>query len=125
MAPTVSDPLLPQGESAPEISGHGFSKRQNRDYHTHQVEVLDHAEEYDAKDEGQAVQSSENMPVLRIMITMFMIVVGFAAFVTLLFPKTFDVPWHSPKGGPSSTKARVDKILSENPLIGHSFLDIR
>ena len=124
MAPSISDPLLPQGESAPEISGHGFSNRPKRDYGTHQVEVMDRAEEYETKNEEQAVQSSENMPVLRILITMFMIVVGFAAFVTLLFPKTFDVPWHSPKSGPSSIKARVDKILSETPLIGHFFLSI-
>ena len=124
MAPTETDPLLPQGTSAPEISGHGFSKRQQVKHHARQVEVMDRTEDYEAKEDDQDSNTDAGLPGLRVLIIMFMIVVGFAAIVTLLFPKTFDVPWRSPKSKTSSIEARVNKILSETPLIGQLLVSV-
>lgn len=119
--PSETDPLLPHGDTAPEISGYGFSRPSQSQYQI-QHEVLDYPEEQDIEDkqEQEAGPSYGDISPLRIFLVMFMIVVGLAIFVSLLIPSAFDPPWNkSPKDDASTVRARVDKILAETPLIGH------
>ena len=116
MFPSETDPLLPQNNSAPEISGYGFSKRSKIQKGT-RSEVIDqqHVESKGDETDRQPDQSSS---ALRVTFSIFAIVVGLAILVTLLVPGAWDVPWHAPKDETSTIQARVDRILSENPLIG-------
>ncbi len=115
MAPSQTDPLLPQGSSAPEISGYGFSGPSKARYQTLN-EVIEETEYIE--DERAEDRSTKDFSPLRILLTLFMIVVGLAVFITLLAPGTLDTPWHGPKDDTSTIEARLDKILTENPLIG-------
>ena len=117
-----TDPLLPKGSSAPEISGYGFSRPSKVQYQT-RTEVIDPDKNTQDEDDERAIPSYENFSPLRTLVALFTIVVGLAIFITLLVPGTIDTtPWSKPKNGPSTIKARVDKILSENPLIGPPIL---
>ncbi len=117
MPPSETDPLLPQGVSAPEISGYGFSRRshnQNQKW----SEVIDQVEDGEDKGDGPADQTDGRSSPLRTIVALFTIVVGLALFITLLIPGTWDAPWQAPGDDGSAFQARVDKILKENPLIG-------
>lgn len=115
MAASETDPLLPQGSSAPEISGYGFSRPSKARYQPQKI-VIEQTEY--AKDEDVEDRSTEGFSPLRILLTLFTIVVGLAVFVTLLLPGTLDTPWRGPKDDTRTIEARVNKILTENPLIG-------
>ena len=108
-----TDPLLPKGSSAPEITGYGFSKSQ---YQT-QNEVVDPDKNVE-DDEGQSNPSYEGFSPLRTLVVLFTVVVGCAIFITLLFPGAFRTPSDKPVDDTVTIRARVKKILSENPLIG-------
>lgn len=113
------DPLLPQTSSAPEISGYGFSpgtKFKNHNQRDHHV-YDDEADEADEGDES-SIQKSTNPSPLRIIISIFILVVGIAFLVSLLVPGGLDSSWKSPRKRNLTFKARTDKILSETPLIG-------
>ena len=134
--PSETDPLLPRGNTAPEISGHGFSKpsqsryqyqyqyqyqNQNQNQYQTQDEVLDHPKYIENKSEQKARTSYGDISPLRTIFVIFVLVVGFAIVFSLLMPGAFDIPWHSskaPKDETLTVKARVDKILAETPLIG-------
>lgn len=125
--PSETDPLLPHGDTAPEISGYGFSRPSQSQVQI-QHEVLDYPEGQDIEDkhEQEAGPSYGDVSPLRIFLVMFMIVVGLAMFVSLLIPRAFDPPWNkTPKDDASTVRARVDKILAETPLIGHSAFFLR
>ena len=127
--PSETDPLLPRGNTAPEISGHGFSKPSQSRYQT-QDEVLDYPEyEYiENKSEQNTRPSYGNISPLRTIFVIFVLVVGLAMFVSLLMPGAFEIPWNGPKAPKDdalTVKARVDKILAETPLIGPPALLIR
>jgi hypothetical protein len=112
-----TDPLLPKGASAPEISGYGFSKA-SQVHHQNQSEVVDWDEDIDDIDNTPPSSTFEGYSPLRTLIILFTIVVGLAIFITLLMPGTPDVPGKKPGDDTLRISARVDKILSENPLIG-------
>lgn len=112
-----TDPLLPQASSAPEISGYGFSRPSKVQYHT-QSEVVQREEDIDDREADQATPNAAGFSPLCTLISLFTIVVGVAIFITLLVPGAFDIPLEKPKNDSLTIKARVDKILSENPLIG-------
>ena len=126
--PSETDPLLPRGNTAPEISGHGFSKPSQSQYqyqdqyqYQTQDEVLDYPEYIENKSEQKARASYGDISPLRTIFVIFVLVVGLALFVSLLMPGAFEIPWHSskaPKDDALTVKARVDKILAETPLIG-------
>ncbi len=115
MASSESDPLLPQGSSAPEISGYGFSKPSKARYQS-QRRVIEETEYIQDKDDEN--RSTEAFSPCKTLLTFFMIVVGLAVLITLLVPGTFGTPWHGPEGNSSTIEARVKKILTEIPLIG-------
>ncbi len=108
-----TDPLLPKGSSAPEISGYGFSKAQYQP----QNEVVDPDKNVDG-DEEQSIPGYEGFSPLRTLVVLFAVVVGCAIFITLLFPGSFHTPSDKPVDDAVTIRARVNKILSENPLIG-------
>lgn len=118
--PSETDPLLPSGRTAPEISGYGFSRPSESQYQS-QNEVQDYPEEQENEDksEQRARPSYGDVSPLRTILVIFLVVVGFAMFVSLLMPGAFDPPWNkAPKDDALTVKARVDKILAESPLIG-------
>ncbi|KAF6227355.1 hypothetical protein HO133_008799 [Letharia lupina] len=118
-----TDPLLPRGNTAPEISGYGFSKSSQSQYQI-QNEVLDYPEDIENKSEQKTRLSYGDISPLRTLLVIFIIVVGLAMFVSLLIPDAFNPPWNkAPEDDDMTVKARVDKILAETPLIdGHNDL---
>ena len=131
--PSETDPLLPRGNTAPEISGHGFSKPsqsryQNQYQNQTQDQVLDYPEYIEDKNEQKPSASYGDISPLRTIFVIFVLVVGLAMFVSLLMPNAFEFPRNrskAPKGDTLTIKARVDKILAETPLIGPPALSIR
>lgn len=123
--PSETDPLLPRGNTAPEISGYGFSRPSESQYQI-QNEVLDYPEDIEDKSEQRAPPSYGDISPLRTILALFIIVVGLAMFVALLIPGAWNPPWNkAPKDDAVTVKARVDKILAETPLIGSPNIFLR
>ena len=116
-----TDPLLPRGNSAPEITGHGFSKRSNDD-HQYKNEALETEVPAEETNDESFDQNETTASPLRTILYLFSIVVLFALFITLLVPKGLGDRWQGPSHDsptdPQTVEARVSKILDENPLIG-------
>ena len=112
-----TDPLLPKEASSPEISGYGFSRSSKVQYQT-QSEVLNQDEDVEGNDNSPTSTGFEGFSPLRTLIVLFTIVVGLAIFITLFVPGTIDGPGDKPKDDTLTVRARMEKILSENPLIG-------
>ena len=117
MSPSETDPLLPQGNSAPEITGYGFSPS-TKTHDRAPSEDVDEFEDVEDKSKKQASQRDVDFSPLRIIIALFVIVVSLAIFITLFLPGTWKTPWRAPHGDDSSIQKRVDRILVDNPLIG-------
>ena len=112
--PSESDPLLPKGKPAPEISGFGYSPTPNED-------PGDEEEKTTRRDYRSQISTSP----LTIILALFTIVVGIGLFVALLAPGGLGAPDEIPRNHTPPSTARVDKILSENPLIGGPrFIDL-
>lgn len=123
--PSETDPLLPRGNTAPEISGYGFSRSSESQYQI-QHEVLDYPKDIEDKSEQQARPSYGDISPLRTILALFIIVVGLAMFVSLLIPGAWNPPWNkAPEDAALTTKARVDKILAETPLIEYVSFRVR
>ena len=117
MPPHETDPLLPRGISAPEISGCGFSRpAQTRDQT--RAEVVEGLKDGVGEDNEQTSQTAGEYLPPRIIIALFTTVVGLAIIITAFFPRTWDFPWRNPPDHLSNISARVDKLLTVNPLIG-------
>ena len=117
MSPSETDPLLPQGNTAPEISGYGFSKStKTHDQARHQL--IHQSKDVDDKGSQQTSQRDVDLSPFRILVALFIIVIGFAIFIVFLLRGAWNAPWQAPGNESSSIQARVDKILMENPLIG-------
>ncbi len=125
--PSETDPLLPRGNTAPEISGYGFSRPSEPQYQYQiQSEVLDYPKQVEDESEQQARPSYGDISPLRTILGIFIVVVAFAVFVSLLLPGALESPWkEAPKDDTLPIKARVDKILAETPLIGSPAFFIR
>lgn len=104
-----TDPLLPKEASTPEISGCGFSRSSKVQYQDEDVED---------NDNSPTSTGFEGFSPLRTLIVLFTIVVGLAIFITLFVSGTIDGPGDKPKDDTLTVRARMEKILSENPLIG-------
>ena len=127
--PSETDPLLPNNDPAPEIMGEGFSRRPaKREY---QKEHL--SDTGKALGEGMGgdypAEAGLGASPLRNILTIFAIVVGFALAVSLLIAGRYNAPDQAPEVGPPKMPAtiadRVDRILTENPLLdGHNDLAI-
>lgn len=121
MAPSETDPLLPQGSSAPEISGYGFSRPskpryQNQTQTQAQSEVVDETEY--VQDKNAPTQTSPSFFSLRVPLVLFSLLIGLALIITFFAHEPSDTPWRGPANDTSNIEARVDKILDEAPLIG-------
>ena len=82
-------------------------------------EVSDYPEDLKDKSERPARVDYGDISPLRIIAIIFVVVVGLAVIVSSLMPGAFNAPWKmGPGDGVSTVKARVDRILSETPLIG-------
>ena len=126
--PSELDPLLPRNEPAPEIVGYGFSQKQKADaydesQYQHQAHVVESSnQERDEKPEAEA--GTDNSP-LRTILTIFTTVVGFGLILSILISgelgKSAKAPQIVPSEPSSSITDRVERILSEHPLIGSPF----
>lgn len=126
--PSELDPLLPRNEPAPEIVGYGFSQKQKADayddsqyqYQAHVIESSN--QERDKESEPEA--GSDTSP-LRTILTIFTTVVSFGLILSILisgeFGKSAKAPQIVPSKPSSSITDRVERILSEHPLIGSPF----
>lgn len=124
--PSETDPLLPRGNTAPEISGYGFSNPS-------QIIVPQHTEiREDPKqgDDPPPPTSISERSSVRAFIAIFTIVIGFALVVTLFAQGASEGIWgpSNPKPVPSNPDdsgiyMRVRSILDKTPLIdGHDDL---
>ena len=126
--PSETDPLLPDNEPAPEIVGHGFSRKSTKSY---QDQFSSYTAETVTKDEdrGSAMNDAAGVSPMRTVLLGFVCVVAFALAISSLFTGKLGGQKQAPKVGPSEPPAtfetRVEKILAENPLIdGHNDLAI-
>ncbi|MCJ1406667.1 hypothetical protein MMC19_000733 [Ptychographa xylographoides] len=111
--PSEHDPLLPRNKPAPEITGYGFS---NNQYQSTEQDIEN------AEVEREVTSSPSPLSTI---FGLFTIIVSFAFLIALLVPGGISFPWDSTSNKTLSIKARVDKILSDNPLIdGHNDLAI-
>ncbi|KAL8779365.1 MAG: hypothetical protein Q9213_006970 [Squamulea squamosa] len=124
--PSELDPLLPQNDPSPEISGYGSSLYARRNHHqTHMVGEIER--EHKSTDKPNQTTTSS----LRNIIGILTFVIGIALIIIWLSPGGVHAGWASSPVVPApidpngNTSARVDKILSADPLIdGHDDLAI-
>ena len=118
--PSETDPLLPQGNSTPEITGYGFSKFSKAQPNDQSHDDDDSSGKNGSKKETN--QRYRGASPLRTMILLFAIVVGIAFVITLTVRGPRAPTDKEPEDDSrTTTKARVDRILSETPLIGPRF----
>ena len=129
--PSETDPLLPDNEPAPEIVGYGYSRHQKAGSQTqfqyqHPSHLVETTEEDDGK-ESETRSATDNSP-LRTIFAIFSVVVCFGLFLSLLLNgesgKSAKAPRIAPSKPSKSVASRVEKILSENPLIGRPFFNL-
>ena len=124
--PQETDPLLPNNEAAPEIVGYGFSHKQKpghqkqlkNKYPSHVVEAVE-----EDNDKGADTRLGTNTSPLATILTIFSVVVCFGLFLSILISgqsgKAVKAPQDAPPKRTSSIASRVERILSEHPLIGY------
>ena len=101
------DPLLPRDQPAPEISGDGYSKLQ-----------AGKSQEREAACEDDYQDSLSSTNPLKTFIALFAIVVTVAFLISLAVPGGLGFSRGNTKHDDLGIKARVEKIMSEYPLIG-------
>lgn len=113
-----TDPLLPKGNTAPEISGPGFSSKSARASHSADQGHTFKSYE-DVSDQKSQVTPRGTSPLTTI-ITLFVTVVAFGGIISLLVPGDSHLPSKGHNSPPTRPEIgpRVEKILSETPLIG-------
>ena len=104
------DPLLPRTQPAPEIYGYGYSRLQ-------QAQSEEQGQEQDKFEDNEQDISTNSSPLTSIL-ALFTIIVALSFLIALLLPGGLHLPRDNAKNETSSIDARVDKIMSENPLIG-------
>ena len=123
--PSETDPLLPNNDPAPEIVGEGFSRKTSKaEYRKERlsdtVEVIGQS-----GDDSSPAEAGLGASPLRSIFTIFTIVIGFAFAISVLIRGRSVGPDQAPEVGqpkvPTAIANRVDRILSENPLLdGHN-----
>ena len=107
------DPLLPRDKPAPEISGYGYSTSSSKQYQGNAEEEIEETTKLELQ-----VNSRDSSP-LSTTLGLFVIIVSLSIFIALLVPGGLWSSLRDAKNETLSTKARVDSIMSKNPLIGH------
>lgn len=129
------DPLLPRGPSAPEISGYGFSMREQQNAEvTYDTPSYYYHDAEEDEEEQPTPAASSTKSALSTILAIFTAVVFFAFVMAALSPGGFEdsvpspypAPPHSPGRSPAMTvRERAERILDEMPLIdGHNDLAI-
>jgi hypothetical protein len=101
------DPLLPRGRPTPEISGDGYPKLQ-----IYQQEI------YVNDEDNDSYEPTDNASALNSILAVFTVFLGVAFLILLLYSDNYRPPWRLPTSKPMTVEARVQKILTETPLIG-------
>lgn len=132
--PSEVDPLLPRNESAPEITGYGFSTKQK--HRGQEIEDVDdnYRGFYVERDNGPANDDDDDRGLrettsssgaggsLSSFLGIFIFIVLFAMFISIGLGAWGDQPQPEPvpkRPSPgNSMDGRVAKILGETPLIG-------
>lgn len=127
--PSEIDPLLPQNEPAPEIVGHGFSRRKQE---SSEITYVDDPPTYDDQEDARSTTSNDvsTKSALSSICSIFTVVVFFALVLTVLSPggirdrQPFR-PEPVPRRPARTIQERVSRILEDTPLIdGHNDLAI-
>jgi membrane dipeptidase len=128
------DPLLPRGPSAPEITGYGFSKKEQVGVEVTYDTPSYYYREVEDEEEETTPEVSSTSSALSTIVGLFTAVMFFAFIVVALSPGGFDdsrpspepVPTRTPDHRPATTiRERAERILDETPLIdGHNDLAI-
>ena len=126
--PSEVDPLLPKNEPAPEIVGYGFSQKQNADaydespYH-YQADISERSNQ--ERDKESDPEAGTDTSPMRTILAIFTTVVAFGLILSILISGEFGKSARAPQIVPSKPSAsitdRVERILSEHPLIGSPF----
>lgn len=104
--PSEVDPLLPKNDPAPEISGYGYSELSRGQFES-------------AEDpEYEESPPQADVSPLKSILALFAVVVGFALLIAVLVPGGIGSGLKSSKNESLTIRARVNKILTETPLIG-------
>ena len=124
--PSETDPLLPNTEPAPEIVGYGYSRQQRTDHQeskSHYNRDIAEPLDQDGSTEDETQAGTDASP-LRTIFTIFTTVVCFGVFLSILMTgklgRPSNTPHPNPFKPPASVAGRVEKILSDHPLIGLS-----
>jgi membrane dipeptidase len=128
------DPLLPRGPSAPEITGYGFSKKDQPNAEVQYDTPSYYYHDAEADDDEATPATPSTQSALSTIIVIFTAVVFFAFVISALssgdfedsIPTPYPSPTHTPGRSPAMTiRERAEKILNETPLIdGHNDLAI-
>jgi membrane dipeptidase len=122
MAPRELDPLLPQNEPAPEISGYGTKSYTS--YHASIRHDAPPAYESAEEDEDNVGGQSVAQRALSSLAGIFTVVVFFAFIALMLSPSDWQ-PRPPPPPGHNKIEERVERILHDTPLFdGHNDLAI-
>ena len=126
--PSEVDPLLPRNEPAPEIVGYGFSQKQNADAYDespYQYQAHISKRSNQERDKESDPEAGTDTSPLRTILTIFTTVVAFGLILSILVSERLGKPAKGPQIVPaepsSSITDRVERILSEHPLIGSPF----
>ena len=126
--PSEVDPLLPRTEPAPEIVGYGFSQKQNADAYDdrpYQYQAHINQRSNRERDKEPGPEAGTDTSPLRTILTIFTTVVAFGLILSILISERLGQPPKAPQTVPSkpsnSITDRVERILSEHPLIGSPF----
>ena len=113
-----TDPLLPKGNTAPEISGPGFSSKSARA--SHNVDQGHNFKSGEDVSDPKSLASTRGTSPFTTIITLFVTVVAFGGIISLLVPGGSPLPSKGHDAPPAhpGIDPRVAKILSETPLIG-------
>ena len=122
------DPLLPNNEPAPEITGQGFSRRSKKGQREEVCPSYTAEISQESEDKAPVNNDDAGVSPMRRVLIVFIIVVGFMLAISSLFTsrlRSDQPPLINPSKPSRAIEARVKKLLTENPLIdGHNDLAI-
>lgn len=125
--PSEVDPLLPQNEPAPEISGDGFPRRKQD---SSEITYVDDPPSYDDQADARSTSSNDvsTKSALSTICSLFGLVVFFALVIVALSPgggrdNEPSQPLPEPRRPARTIEQRVSAILQNTPLVdGHNDL---
>jgi len=118
--PSEFDPLLPQSNPSPEISGYGYAKSKQD-----QPEIVQDQDEDEENDPtATADPSSSAGSPLSTLVGLFTFVVAVGLLITTFMAGSNSEPRDPPGPSRPGLSERVEKILDHTPLIGLGILSL-